>query len=534
MTHPADIRHVERKGWVCLMLWCVQLEPRARRVGRWLGPGLALLVWLVLGPALAGGTTRAAPPAEAPPPALDTAELAVYAPALRPEFRSDLQRVAHATRYEIQASLLPGEPPRVVGSQRVRYANQETVALDDLVFRLFPNLPGFGGHMSVGELAREGVWLEARQAEPASVLHVPLRPALPPGATLELSMTFTATLPTDTSNGYALFAFADGVYALAGFYPIIPVYDDEGWNAELTPPYGDVTFTDVAFYRVTLRAPAELTLVTSGTVLEVVESAPGIRTWTAVAGPVRDFYIAASPDYGVISREVDGTRINSYYRGAQAAAGQQALEQSSAALRLYSRRFGDYPYAELDVVPTPTNAGGIEYPGVIVVAQQLYEKQDDFFELVIAHEAAHQWWYGLVGNDQVDEPWLDEALANYSAYHYFESTSGQARADSIRQHFFEEPYQQVQATGQDRGVAGSVASFDAASYGAIVYGKGPLFFDAVRQRLGDGAFFAALRRYLASHRYGIAYPADLVAAFEESSGQSIADLYRQWIEGQSG
>ena len=496
--------------------------------------GLALLALLVLGPAPAGWTVHAAPPREAPAPASDASELAVYAPALRPEYRADLRSVAHATRYDIQVSLLPGEPPLVVGSQRVRYTNQEAAALSELVFRLFPNLPGFGGRMSVDEVRREGVSLEVRQTDHASVLRVPLEPALPPGAAVEVSLAFTATLPTDTSNGYAVFAFSDGVYALAGFYPVIPVYDDEGWNVDLAPTYGDVTFTDVALYRVVITAPAELTLVTSGTVLEVVANTPDTRTWTAVAGPVRDFYIAASADYHVISRRVDGTQLNSYYRTSQSAGGQKALEQLSAALRLYNRQFGDYPYAELDVVPTPTNAGGIEYPGVVVVAQQLYPNQDDFFELVVAHETAHQWWYGLVGSDQVDEPWLDEALTNYCAYIYFENTSGRARADSIRQHLFEEPYQQVRAAGRDRGIAGAVASFDAASYGAIVYAKGPLFFDAVRQRLGDAAFFAALRRYLASHRYGVAYPPDLVAAFEESSGQSIADLYQQWIEGKSG
>lgn len=511
----------------------VRLDRRARYLGRLIGPVLVLLACLVTGLALPGWTARAAQPAEAPAPTADASDLEVYMPALRPEFRGDVQTAAHATRYDIRVSLLPGEPPMVVGSQRVRYTNQESVALNELVFRLFPNLPGFGGRMRVDAVERDGLRLEARLTEHASVLRLPLKPALPSGASTEISMAFTANLPTDTSNGYAVFAYADDVYALAGFYPVIPVYDDEGWNAELAPPYGDVTFTDAAFYRVVISAPAELTLVTSGSVLEVTEGVRGRRTWTAVAGPARDFYIAASPDYGVVSQEVDGVRVNSYYRTAQAASGQKALEQLSAALRLYSRQFGDYPYAELDVVPTPTNAGGIEYPGVIVVAQQLYPNPDDFFELVVAHEAAHQWWYGLVGSDQVDDPWLDEALANYSAYYYFENTSGRQRAEMIRQKLFEEPYQQAQAAGRDRGVGGSVATFDAASYGAIVYGKGPLFFDAVRQRLGDVAFFAALRRYLARHRYGIAYPSDLVTAFEESSGQSIADLYRQWIEGKA-
>ena len=37
-----------------------------------------------------------------------------------------------------------------------------------------------------------------------------------------------------------------------------------------------------------------------------------------------------------------------------------------------------------------------------------------FREIVVAHEVAHQWWYSLVGNDQIDEPWLDEAFAQFT------------------------------------------------------------------------------------------------------------------------
>jgi aminopeptidase N len=76
-----------------------------------------------------------------------------------------------------------------------------------------------------------------------------------------------------------------------------------------------------------------------------------------------------------------------------------------------------------------------------------------------------------------------------------------------------------------------VDSFSEQDYGAIVYGKGPLFYDALRARLGDDAFFAALQAYLKAHRYGIAYPDDLIAAFEETSGQQIEDLYEFWIIG---
>jgi hypothetical protein len=468
-----------------------------------------------------------------PTPVVDLQDLSPYQADLRSKFVSDVQTVPDATRYFIQVTLVPGESPTLTGVERVRYTNAETVPLDVLYFRLYPNLPGYGGKMTVERVMLNGSLVETALEAKESALRVPLDPPLIPGDVVDLTLWFRDTLPTDTTAGYGLFAFSDGVYALAGFYPTIPVYDDEGWNVEVAPPYGDATFTDVAFYQVHLTAPSDLTLVASGSTLQTLDNNDGTRTWVAVGGPMRDFYVAMSADYGVVSEEVDGTLVNSYYRSAQAEGGQLALQYAANALRLFSEEFGPYPYTELDVVATPTNAGGIEYPGAIVVAQGLYDQPGGFFELATAHEVAHQWWYGLVGNDQLDEPWLDESLTNYSAYLYYEGTAGQAQADVIKQRVFEAPYHAAQEAGQDRAVAGPVASFSEGNYSAIVYGKGPLFFDAVRAKLGDDAFFASLQAYLKAHRYGIAYPDDLIAAFDDTSGQNIDGLYDFWILGQT-
>ncbi len=472
-------------------------------------------------------------PTPIPTPVVDLQDLSPYQADLRPKFVSDVGAVPDATRYFIQVTLVPGESPTLTGVERVRYTNTEAGPLDALYFRLYPNLPGYGGVMAVERVMLNGALVVTTLEAGDSALRVPLDPPLAPGDVVDLTLWFRDTLPTDTSAGYGLFAFADEVYALAGFYPTIPVYDDEGWNVEVAPPYGDATFTDVAFYQVHLTVPADLTVVASGSTLETLDNDDGTRTWVAVGGPMRDFYVAMSADYGVVSQKVDGTLVNSYYRSAQAEGGQHALQYAANALRLFSQEFGPYPYAELDVVATPTNAGGIEYPGAIVIAQGLYDQPGGFFELATAHEVAHQWWYGLVGNDQLDEPWLDESLTNYSAYLYYEGTAGQAEADVIKQRVFEAPYHAAQEAGQDRAVAGPVASFSEGNYSAIVYGKGPLFFDAVRAKLGDDAFFASLQAYLKAHRYGIAYPDDLIAAFDDTSGQKIDGLYDFWILGQT-
>ena len=461
------------------------------------------------------------------------ADLVTYQPALLPQFAADLAIRAQAPRYDIVLSLEEGEKPVLKGVQHVRYTNEEAVPLDYLVFRLYPNLPAFGGKMEVGTITVGAIPVEPVYAANRSAIYVPLRPALMPGQKADVTLEFRTTLPTDTRFGYAVFTYADEVYALAGFYPTIPVYDAQGWNVEIASPYGDVTFTDTAFYRVQLNVPSGLVVAASGQTVEVTDREDGTRSWTIVAGPMRDFYIAMSRDYQLVYDFVDGVRINSYYRSGQKEGGELALRYARAALHLFNRLFGPYPYTELDVVPTPTNAGGIEYPGIIATAQSLYPEKSEYLELVIAHEVAHQWWYGLVGSDQLDEPWMDEALTNYCAYIYFQHTASPEKAQHIKKVAFEDTYRELQQNCSDRAIGGPVAGFCSQSdYVAVIYGKGPLFFDAVRERLGDENFFAGLRRYLERHRYGVAYPKDLIIALEETSGQSIGDLYHAWVLGE--
>jgi aminopeptidase N len=168
---------------------------------------------------------------------------------------------------------------------------------------------------------------------------------------------------------------------------------------------------------------------------------------------------------------------------------------------------------------------------LVVVAKQLYGQEEGFFEFATVHETAHQWWYGLVGNDQVDDPWVDEALAQYSTLLYYERVKGPATADAIRDHYFERPYDGLVKEGDDVPVGQPVRAFGEADYGPVVYAKGPLFLQALRDEVGTDVFLRVLREYLKIYQYEIATPEGFLAIAEEASGQELDDLYGEWILG---
>jgi len=276
-----------------------------------------------------------------------------------------------------------------------------------------------------------------------------------------------------------------------------------------------------------------MVVATSGSLVSETDNDDGSRTLHCVSGPMRDFNVVMSRDFVVESTTVGQTAINSFYLPMDEAVGERVLQYVSEALRTYNERFGLYPFTEFDAVETSTTAAGIEYPGLIVIAQRFYEEGQEggFFEFATAHEVAHQWWYSMVGSDQVDEPWLDEALTNYSTLLYIEDIHGQREAQSILAGYFEDPYQQVVEEGRDAVVAQPVAAFSEEDYAPIVYGKGPLFFHAMRQEVGDETYFAIMKEYLRQHKYKIATPESFLKVAESVSGRNLDAIYKQWILG---
>ncbi|NJM42047.1 MAG: M1 family metallopeptidase [Anaerolineae bacterium] len=159
-----------------------------------------------------------------------------------------------------------------------------------------------------------------------------------------------------------------------------------------------------------------------------------------------------------------------------------------------------------------------------------YAGNDDYFEWLVAHEVAHQWWYNLVGSNPVQEPWLDEALTQYSTLLYFEDRYGAEVAQGFRQRYFTARFAQERRTRGDRRVGQPTSGFPRWAYFPIVYGKGPLFFDAVRSGADDAQFGAWLRAYYERHRYDTAQASDLLQAADDMGlGSIVRAAYDEWI-----
>jgi hypothetical protein len=470
-----------------------------------------------------------------PTPVVDLLDRSIYTQNLKPGFYDEIDRAGDAPHYFIQALLVPGETPLVTGIQRVRYVNRQSVPLESVYFRLYPNLPAYGGRMTISQIIADNQFVTPILEAQESALRVDLPATLAPGEAADITLWFVSELPTFVQAGTAgsgLYGYFQNVYDLAGFYPTLAVYNHEGWQLGITPTFGDSTFTESAFYQVQLTLTQDLEMVASGSTVQRRDNEDGTHTWRVIAGPVRAFYAAASSQYDYFTQDVDGTAVNSYYLINGLTGAQTAMSYTTRSLQVFNQMFGEYPYLELDVIPMPTTGFGMEYPGVIAIASSFYGPGGGAFAIAVVHEVAHQWWYNLVGNDQPGEPWVDESLSNYAVYLYYEAIEWREMQDSVMNNIFLYRYNAARNLGIDRPVAGPVSSFDASNYVNMIYSKGALFFHALRQAMGDDAFFAGLKEYAQIYRHDIAYGDDLLAAFQSHTEAPLDEIYRFWITGE--
>lgn len=461
------------------------------------------------------------------------------APAMLAHTWAELPDLKGAPRYTIDLSVNP-DMRTFDGYARVEYTNSEDTPLDQVYFRLLPNGGGsYGdGSLNVSQVLVDGKSIKADLSLSDSVLNIPLQPALDASESVQIELEFSGQVPanfggTNGPAGYGIFNFSDGVLSLANWYPILAVYDEQGWNLDPVSSIGDSVYSDMAYYTVNLTAPGELLVASTGVEIER-QASNGKTRYQFISGPARDFYIIMSQNFQVDSEIVDGTSVNIYRLHGDQEGSEEILSIATNSLRVYNELFGHYPYSELDIVAAPLRyALGVEYPGIVLIREDLTnEPADPTLAFVVAHEIAHQWWYNLVGNDVYDDPWLDEALASYSSSLAFEF-SGNTSTTRTLINYWEQHYAKIVERGQDDRVTQSLLYFEAPdnprAYGGIVYSKGALFFKALREKIGDEAFFRALQAYYQTYQYRIARPDDLLNTFEESSGRSLEELYNEWL-----
>ena len=394
-------------------------------------------------------------------------------------------------------------------SQSVKFRNVVGVPLDTLVFRVPANVDGSFG--------LQAVTVDGQSVVPqvdGSVLELPLVSPLASGASVEVALKFGLTIPATPGR----LAKTQRGIALGYWFPMLAVHRGD-WDRRQFVDVGDATFSEVADFDITVTTSVPAQVVATG---ERVEQ--DARRSRFLARSVRDAAVAISPEYSVRRTKVGDTTLEVAAFGDDRAA--YYVTRGVEFLTWANQKFGPYPYPTLVIAEAdlPSSYGGLEYPGLVFLARGIglpTQPEGSSLDGLYLHEMLHQWFYALVGNDQMADPWLDEAFVTYLAYAYYRENQP-AYAPAV--------YERTIAGSTGGAVDSSVYDFPSdPAYFGVVYRRGARFLEALHGRLGDAAFWQLLREHVDTHRDRTASPRAFLERAQSATPASLNPLISEYF-----
>jgi aminopeptidase N len=305
--------------------------------------------------------------------------------------------------------------------------------------------------------------------------------------------------------------------------PTLCVFENGAWRMDEGASIGDPFYQECANYTLTLHLPQGYTPACSLSLNREKD-----HVWSGSGLALRDVGLCVSNRFqGIATGKTDGIQVTAYAENASDA--KAALGYARKALETYAALYGPYPWPNFTVCSAPFAPGAMEYACMAVVNEAYFAPSSrDTLELFIAHETAHQWFFSLVGSDQVNQPWQDEALCEYAMLRYVEKRYGASAYENLRFLRVDQPMQERVPGGLTPG--SPITYFSSLmDYKTVVYGRGAGLLIALDRFLPSGTD-AFLRHYTETFAFSIASRQDFEDTLNRFSGQDLAPLVQDYLD----
>lgn len=419
---------------------------------------------------------------------------------------------------------------QVTGNLKVKLPTKRFSKQREVYFRLYPNAfrkwrygeeskPKQPGSIDVTQVKVNGVPVKSIVRD--TVMKVELSKELANGQSAQIEMDYQLHLPRGGSrlNTYKQTAF------LAQWYPMLAVKDQEGWHTDPYTSVGDPFYTVMSDFDVTFKLPKDYKVISTAEDHEDKQQ----ETIRLQQKNVRDFVAVLTKDYQVKKAKMGNVEVNMWYMPSMEDVSTPLLKSAVSGMEFFSKRFGNYPYPEVDVVLGETGYGiaGMEYPGLVTsIPKMLTEKGESPAVSVVVHELAHQWWYGVVGNNQAKEPWLDEGLTTFSEFLYMKEKmkeDGSALLDQVTMRT-NEIHQSVGITSAE-----TLYKYPDSIYGMMVYIRPAAMLFQLSEQIGQDKVMEILHTYYHKYRFQVATTADFIQVANQVAKQDLTSFFGKWL-----
>jgi len=363
----------------------------------------------------------------------------------------------------------------VVSVATVRNTTDDPVS--ELVFNFAP--------AQIGKMVMNRVLIGANPAtwtrDDQNVI-VTLPAPLAPGQQTVVTIDYKSTFNTTSGGKKWLYAKLNGIVTAYRWIPWLSRVHDFA-----TPTFGEPFVTQVSD-----QVRVSITVDRPGVVIASTGRRTSVNglTQTFVANRVRDFNFTASPKYQTQSESWGGVSITYYY---VKLAPDKLRQHTITSLERFTNRVGPYRYDELTVAESHVGYA-MESPGHIWIPGNSPASNVRY---LVTHEMAHQWFYGIVGNDQATQPFADEAMAEFLTRDLIGHRNSQCAQDFLDKHVYQ---------------------YTKTCYYETVYVQGDSYLQAYRLRVGENAFWLGMRNYYDDWSFKMGGTRKLLDSLDEAAG----------------
>ncbi|MCP4760519.1 MAG: M1 family metallopeptidase [archaeon] len=440
----------------------------------------------------------------------------------------------------------------VDGNLSVIFCNNDPVSFSRIPFHLYPS--GMYYEARKGKIDIIDITISQPPFTSLSynvhsdeqLMWVNLNSDLLPSQNVSFKISFKTTLPDggfDRASSHG--GSGERIYKVSSAYPIPCVYDElDGWNIDPYLQIGDPFYLDMAYYDFYVEVPNSMIVAATGELQDTTLNGLTTKYHYDPIFPVREVTFSASRDFVIESTIFNGINISAYFLSRSSGIWEDdVLDYASTALKLYNDTFGIYPYLTFNLVEEYTLYLGMEYPCQVYISEALHDNIQNsgwdswIFEEVIVHEIAHQWWYQLVGNDEVDWGFLDEGLTCWSTDYYAEIKYGKweyfqpsylgylTSRERVNKYF-------VESEGKSSRINQSSYEYIASDsdYVYIEYVKTPVVLEKLRITIGNNDFLYGLQHFCENNFFQIATLKDLQISFEEVTAEQLNWFFLPWFD----
>lgn len=370
--------------------------------------------------------------------------------------------------------------------------------------------------------------------EQIDIALIKLNETILPGQSITIQTPFKVKLP----KVFSRLGYEKGHYCITQWYPKPAVYDVNGWNQMPYLNQGEF-YSEFGSFDVKITVPKNLVLAATGQLQDPSEkqwwrnlkseknyphpATGATKTLHFKQNDVHDFAWFANKNYRVDYDTVslsNGQKVETWLFATTKNGAPKGIEHLNDGVKYYSDKVGNYPYEIAQVVITPLEAGGgMEYPTITNCAS--------LDRTTIIHEVGHNWFYGIIGSNEREHPWMDESINTY--YEERSQTDLQSNATGGKISILGMTVNQLDLMVQltlrkNLDQAGNLRSeaYTDGNYGAVVYGKNPKSFAYLQHYLGNELFDAMMHEYYEKWKFKHPLPNDFRQHAETFTQQNLS------------